>query len=355
MLNKSNYSWNKDRDKPTKPDPTIWSPGWHHCALPASLDLYDGCAYGCSYCFMKQAKRNWHNESPKPLSIKTIKRLLTREGLPEDKGQWQKFNWAFNNIPYMISTRTDPFPPGDNQHTYEVLRLFEGKKVLIVTKNPQAITDRFLDLGIDLAVRVSLSAPDNRLEPDTPPVQERLNAIDKLTQKGVKCSVALLPTKSEYWDDSSLDSLLNHDLYCITMDYYYKPFTSKKLDIDFEKERDFVYNLIDKASDNGIGYHIASVDWTEESIDLKANGLLSCAPDSWPKWKGMIFNEKPEIPKEALIYPLHSGERQYHHMNLLLHEYDQWKEYLGLPIEWDEYGVNRYENDKDRPINKYEN
>lgn len=338
-------------------EPVIISSAWVHCQTPFGFDSYTGCNFGCAYCFMNFKKRNWRTSVPEPAPFKRIKAVITREGLPPDKGQWQKFNWAFNNITYKLGVRNDPFPYNEPEFlsTYNCMSLFSGKPLVVITKNPEGITDKYLDLGVKLAVGVSISSPNNEMEGNTPEFKNRLKSVKRLAKKGIPIHVRITPTKDNWWTDETLNELFDNPFYVATYDNNCNVLnteTSKVLEIENTDEvKRCNEKIISAAQRNNI-----KLRFTDEQY--KPDGAFSCLPDGFPYWKGTFWEKIPEIPKEAIMYPradkilvdkLRAEGMSYIHMNHILHLYAKGRvQFAGLDENWDKKGVNLYESD---PIN----
>lgn len=340
----------------TKVDPCILSQAWPHCRSPFCMDTYTGCDFGCSYCFVGFKKRNWQTPVPTPISFSKIKRMLTREGLEPDKGQWQKFYWAWRNITYKLGVRCDPFPYEEKEYknTFKTVQLFSDKHLLILTKNPGGITDEYLDQGANLAVGVSITSPDGRLEARTPSYESRIAAIQNLSKKGIPVHLRLTPTKASYWTDYQLEKLFDNPFYtvCYSNNCTGDPDDDKTEKIMGVESRDNENRFKDKVTEIACKKGI-STRYQDPVHKLK--GAFSCLPDGFPYWKGTFWDKIPEIPKEAIMYPRADGilvkklketGMSYIHMNHILHLYAKGRiEFAGLDENWDKKGVNLYDAD----------
>lgn len=240
---------------------------------------------------MNYKRRNWWTVPPEPANFNRIKSLLTREGLPENTGIWYKYHYGWKNCTYILSVRTDPFPYIEKElkHTLKIMRLFEGKSLGILTKNPALITSEYLDLGIDLAVSVSFSAPDKRFEPNAPSVESRLQAVDWLASQKIPVGIRLTPTFADVWDDFSLKMILSRPWYCLTIDCNLDPRFVKQFGLDERKEFDFAWHVTEIARSFGIPVH-------HSEVKHRGEGCKSCLPPWFPHWQGTCWEPEFEIP-----------------------------------------------------------
>ncbi len=335
-------------------EPVIISSAWVHCQTPFGFDSYTGCDFGCAYCFMNFKRRNWRPLNPEPSPFKRIKAIITREGLPPDKGQWQKFKWAFDNITYKLGVRNDPFPYNEPEYlsTYNCMKLFSGKPLLVLTKNPEGITDKYLDLGVNLAVGVSISSPNNELEANTPDFKNRLKYALRLARKGIPIHVRITPTKGDWWTQETLDELFDVPWYVATYDNCTELKGNRNVNVlgikDSSELERCNEKILSAAERNNI-----KLRFTNEM--QKPDGEYSCLPKGFPYWKGTFWEKTPEIPKEAIMYPrsdkilvqkLRAEGMSYIHMNHILHLYAKGRvQFAGLDENWDKKGVNLYEAD----------
>ena len=187
------------------------------CAIPLNLIPYRGCSNNCAYCFVNQMARG--NIARKPgikerkfygavSSLKPLEEMLQLsqgrrklEALPQGR---RLHGWFFEHrIPARLSALTDPFMQleATRRKSYEILRLCKTYQypVVINTKGGDRF-DECLDLVLSLPhkiVQISLISVDEEVvrdyEPNSPPVAQRLAAIQHLTDAGVYVSVRMAP------------------------------------------------------------------------------------------------------------------------------------------------------------------
>ncbi|MBI2820728.1 MAG: radical SAM protein [Acidobacteria bacterium] len=165
-----------------------------------TLNPYRGCTHGCHYCFARRYQAHLELDPGDQFSsvilVKTnfaevLRRELSRPG-------WKREMVA-------LGTATDPYQPIEGR--YRLTRrsleaLLESRTpVGLITKGPMAVRDR--DLLAEMS-RLSLctvyfSVPTvdeeawRALEPGTAPPLQRLRAVGKLVDAGVRAGVLLAP------------------------------------------------------------------------------------------------------------------------------------------------------------------
>ncbi len=159
--------------------------------LDYGLNPYRGCAHACVYCYAP-AVIHW------------------------DRGEWGELVEAKINIPRVLSkelhvkkkgvvglgTVTDPYQPAEKK--YELTRrclellLMHDFPVCIQTKSSLVLRDTDLLKGFsNIEVGITLTTLDDRvrekMEPGASNVEERLNALVKLQENGIRTWVFLGP------------------------------------------------------------------------------------------------------------------------------------------------------------------
>ena len=152
------------------------------------IDPYVGCEHSCHYCYvLNQAETDWSEEV---LIHKDITGQLTRE--------------LENVSPQTIylGYYTDPYQPCEAEYrqTRQVLELLSEKcfSVSILTKSDLIIRDMDILREMDHAsVSVSVAFNDNRIrqqfEANTIDTEDRIRALRKLREAGVKTSALICP------------------------------------------------------------------------------------------------------------------------------------------------------------------
>ena len=165
-----------------------------------SLNPYQGCEHGCSYCYARPTHEYWGYSAG--LDFERV--VLVKRNAPELLEQaLRKRSWRAE--PITISGATDPYQPVERHErlTRRVLEVMQryGQPVSLITKNALVLRD--LDILADMATRrqaavaISLTTlqEDLRrvLEPRTSSGRNRLRAIRELSAAGVPVHVMVAP------------------------------------------------------------------------------------------------------------------------------------------------------------------
>ncbi|MBU8883719.1 PA0069 family radical SAM protein [Kaistella sp. DKR-2] len=179
-----------------------------------SLNPYQGCEHGCSYCFARPTHEYWGFSAGTDFERK----IMVKKNAPE---LLEKFFRKRNYIPKTItlSGNTDCYQPAER--TFEITRkilklcLEYRHPVSILTKNALVLRD--LDILKTMAeqnlVSVSLSIPTineeirRKMEPRTSSVKNKLKAIEILTENKIPTGVMVAPVIPGLTSDESLNIL----------------------------------------------------------------------------------------------------------------------------------------------------
>ena len=165
-----------------------------------SINPYRGCEHGCIYCYARPAHA-YVGFSPgldfesqlffKPDAARLLEKELSRKG--------------YQCKPIHIGGNTDPYQPieRDLRITRQVIEVLDrfNHPFSIITKNALIVRD--LDLMASMAERnlvraaVSVTTLDRRLaramEPRAATPERRLDAVRRLSEAGVPCTVGVAP------------------------------------------------------------------------------------------------------------------------------------------------------------------
>jgi DNA repair photolyase len=165
-----------------------------------SLNPYQGCVHGCHYCYARRF-HGLRDLDPgrgfaREITVKTnIAAVLRRE--------MRRPSWLGDRV--SIGTGTDPYQPIEGRYrlTRACLQAFldHGNPAGLVTKGTLIVRDIDLLQALDAAAGVSVCFslttldPDlwRRLEPGTPPPEQRLRALKRLASAGLRAGVLLAP------------------------------------------------------------------------------------------------------------------------------------------------------------------
>src|SRR5579862_5115475 len=166
-----------------------------------TINPYRGCEFGCQYCYARythEFMEMWDSfEFERKIYAKVDAPELLRAELRRGKDK---------GLPIALGTATDPYQPAERQfeitrRMLEVFAEFRGLDLSITTKSVLLIRD--LDLLQMLAARhrfsihMTITTLDERLarllEPKAPPPLQRLEAVRKLAESGIRVGINAMP------------------------------------------------------------------------------------------------------------------------------------------------------------------
>lgn len=207
------------------------------------VNPYVGCQHNCTYCYARFMKRFAHHSEPwgEFVDIKiNAPELLLKQIKNAPPGRvW-------------VSGVCDPYQPLEK--TYALTRrcleilLKHGWPVTVQTKSPLVLRD--MDLMQDkngLEVGFSIATADEEIrrlfEPHTPPVSERISALEQLHGNGIKTFVMIAPLLP---GAERLPELLKENVDYILIDrmnYHYGDHVYKKYRLERAMSDDFFQNM----------------------------------------------------------------------------------------------------------------
>lgn len=165
-----------------------------------SMNPYQGCEHGCSYCFARPTHEYWGYSA----GIDFERKIMVKKNAPE---LLEKFfqKRGYKPEPILLSGNTDCYQPAERQ--FEITRkllqvcLDYRHPVNILTKNALVLRD--IDLLKPMAeqnlVSVSLSIPTinedlrRTMEPRTSSARNKLKAIEVLSENEIPVNVMVAP------------------------------------------------------------------------------------------------------------------------------------------------------------------
>jgi len=158
-----------------------------------TINSYVGCQHGCIYCYAKFMKRfSGHKENwGEFVDVKmNAPELLNQEIKKKKKGRvW-------------ISGVCDPYQPVEKKYelTKQCLEIFQRNNwpVVIQTKSPLVLRDlELLKKFQEIEVGFTITTGDEKIkqifEPQTSLIKERIQALEKLHQEGIKTYAMIAP------------------------------------------------------------------------------------------------------------------------------------------------------------------
>src|SRR5688500_3579287 len=165
-----------------------------------SLNPYMGCAHRCTFCYVRAFERRADRPSGESygrvIRVKTnVADVLRRE---RARASWHGEHGA-------VGAATDPYQPCEGRYrlTRACIEAFAeaANPFSIITRGPMIVRD--LDVLCEAARRASVSVtfsiptvdPEvwRRTEPGTAPPEQRLRAVRRLVDAGIKAGVGMAP------------------------------------------------------------------------------------------------------------------------------------------------------------------
>ncbi len=165
-----------------------------------SLNPYTGCVHRCTFCYVRAFERRADRPADDRYGRSIRVKLNVAEVLARELG---RASWARETV--AIGAATDPYQPAEGRYRLtraciEVL----GRAATpfgIITRGPLIVRD--LDVLAEAArrtdVTVTFSVPTldrevwRKTEPGTAPPRQRLRALTKLVDAGVRAGVGMAP------------------------------------------------------------------------------------------------------------------------------------------------------------------
>jgi DNA repair photolyase len=165
-----------------------------------SLNPYMGCVHRCTFCYVRAFERRADRPSDDrygtSIRVKTNVADVLRRELARP---------SWNREVVAIGAATDPYQPAEGRYklTRACLEVLgnAANPIQIITRGPMIVRD--IDMLAHAASRASVgvtfSVPTldreiwQRTEPGTAPPQQRLRALKRLVDAGIKASVGMAP------------------------------------------------------------------------------------------------------------------------------------------------------------------
>src|SRR3954471_3330502 len=175
-----------------------------------TINPYRGCSHACTYCFARPTHKYLDLDEGDDFDRQIIVKVNVAEVLRKElaSAKWQ-------SPPVALGTNTDPYQRAEGRDRLlpEILTALAdwGTPISILTKG--ALLRRDLDLLAKLAERVpvdlamSIAVYDDELqqsvEPGTPTTAARLATVAAARERGLPCSVFLMPVLPYLTDTTS--------------------------------------------------------------------------------------------------------------------------------------------------------
>ncbi|OUM95885.1 MAG: DNA photolyase [Thermobacillus sp. ZCTH02-B1] len=163
-----------------------------------TLNPYAGCAFGCSYCYVRRMPvglfrgRNWGEW----IDVKRV-------NLEAFRKEWRRSRERTVMTVFMGSA-TDPYQPvearyGITRALLEAMAEMPPDFLLLQTRSPLVVRDRELlrrfggRLRVSLTIETDLESVRRRFTPKAPPVAARWRALRTLLDAGIDVQIAVSP------------------------------------------------------------------------------------------------------------------------------------------------------------------
>lgn len=176
---------------------------------PYHLTPYQGCTFGCVYCFNTKNKKYWaHLDGKNQIVVAKNIVDLAKQELPEISKN--------SDMPLIVRIGTEAEIYGPAEREYKITRglleefiKYPQWKGEIPTKSDLVLRDVDLLKQLDFHVTITIVTTNEdyakKLEPYAPSVARRIEVLRELRQNGIKCRIRCEP----YLDGiSDVDNLL---------------------------------------------------------------------------------------------------------------------------------------------------
>src|SRR5262245_47750316 len=132
----------------------------HFCAAPIRLDAYDGCQFGCVYCFSRKRAKVWAGKGVHQASAQAFSQRLNRVAQGVYASALDEFLAA--RVPIQLGGLHDPFTLRARSLvvTGELLGVLRAARypTLISTKGDLVVEPKYVSLLKEMTVAVRFSA-----------------------------------------------------------------------------------------------------------------------------------------------------------------------------------------------------
>ncbi|MFN2469458.1 MAG: radical SAM protein [Gaiellaceae bacterium] len=165
-----------------------------------SLNPYMGCAHRCTFCYVRAFERRAERPSDDRYGRSIRVKVNVADVLRRELG---RRSWRGEAI--AIGAATDPYQPAEGRYRLtraclEVLAAAENP-FSIITRGPLIVRDvdilqeaaRVADVSVNFSVPTLDEQVWRTTEPDTAPPHQRLRALKRLVDAGIKAGVGMAP------------------------------------------------------------------------------------------------------------------------------------------------------------------
>jgi DNA repair photolyase len=163
-----------------------------------TLNPYAGCAFGCSYCYVRRMPVGMFRSEPWGEWV-DVKRIDREEFLRE----WRRIRKR-GRVTVFMGSATDPYQPAEARYRatrviLETMAELPPDFLLLQTRSPLVLRDEDLLRRLGSRVRVSMTIETDlesvrrRFTPKAPPLAARWRAIRELLGAGIGVQIAVSP------------------------------------------------------------------------------------------------------------------------------------------------------------------
>src|SRR6187455_921687 len=159
-----------------------------------SLNRYMGCAHRCTFCYVRAFERR----ADRPADSRYGSSIRVKVNVAEVlRSELARPSWRREGV--AIGAATDPYQPAEGRYrlTRACLEVLgeASNPFSLITRGPLIVRD--VDVLAEAAVTFSIPTLDEeiwqRTEPGTAPPRQRLRALSRLVDAGIRASVGLAP------------------------------------------------------------------------------------------------------------------------------------------------------------------
>jgi DNA repair photolyase len=175
-----------------------------------TINAYRGCSHACTYCFARPTHEYLGLDAGRDFEQRIVVKVNAVELV---RNEIARPTWSGEHI--AMGTNTDPYQPAEGRYRLTQAIVAElsaaGNPFSILTKSSMIVRDAELIAEArqrtDVSVAFSIATVDEDVwratEPGTPPPAKRLEALARLTEAGVPCSVLVAPILPGISDDEA--------------------------------------------------------------------------------------------------------------------------------------------------------
>jgi DNA repair photolyase len=165
-----------------------------------SLNPYMGCAHRCTFCYVRAFERRADRPSDDRYGRSIRVKVNVAEVL---RKELRRPSWRGEGV--AIGAATDPYQPAEGRYGLTRACLEELAAVSnpfsLITRNPMIVRDVDVlgraasraEIGVVFSVPTLDEEVWRKTEPGTPPPRQRLRALSRLVDAGIKAGVGMAP------------------------------------------------------------------------------------------------------------------------------------------------------------------